>query len=207
MLMNSYKIANAWYPDELPFKNLINSNTTVKPGELKKDNILILWGGEDIGTEIYNQKPNKYVQAYRKSNRDKEEITLINEAIALNIPILGICRGAQLLCCLTGGSLIQHIENHVTDTHNVVIKDKGIYQTNSCHHQMMIPTKDQKILAFAHETVGITENNKFFFTNTVPEIIYFPKIRALGIQGHPEWASMPKPFNDYCEQLISKLIL
>lgn len=207
--MKSYKIANAWYPDQLPFKNLINSDTTVKPGELEKNNILVLWGGEDIATEIYNQRPNKhvYAHAYKQSERDIEEITLTKEAIALNIPILGICRGAQLLCCLTEGSLIQHIENHVTNTHDVHVKNKGVFKTNSCHHQMMIPTKDQKILAFAQETVGITENNKFFFTNIVPEVVHFPKIRALGIQGHPEWPSMPKRFSDYCEQLISELIL
>lgn len=207
MLMKHYKIANAWYLDELPFSNLINSKTVVKPGELKKDNILVLWGGEDIGTEIYNQMPNKYVNDYKKSTRDKEEILLVQEAIELDIPILGICRGAQLLCCLTGGSLIQHIENHVTNTHDVHVENKGVFKTNSCHHQMMVPSLDQEVLAYATETIGVTEANNIIKIELVPEVVHFPKIRALGIQGHPEWPSMPKRFSDYCEQLISELIL
>jgi putative glutamine amidotransferase len=205
--MKHYKIANAWYPDELPFKNLINSSTVVKPRELKKDNILVLWGGEDIGTEIYNQMPNKYVHIWKMSERDKEEITLTKEAIALGIPILGICRGAQLLCCLTGGWLIQHIENHVTNTHDVHVENKGVFKTNSCHHQMMVPSADQKVLAYAFETLGVVEADNNIRIERVPEVVHFPKIRALGIQGHPEWPSMPKRFSDYCEQLISELIL
>lgn len=207
MLMKHYKIANAWYPDELPFKNLINSSTIVKPRELRKDNILVLWGGEDIGTEIYNQMPNKYVHIWKMSERDKEEITLTKEAIALGIPILGICRGAQLLCCLTGGWLIQHIENHVTNTHDVHVENKGVFKTNSCHHQMMVPSADQKVLAYAFETLGVVEADNNIRIERVPEVVHFPKIRALGIQGHPEWPSMPKRFSDYCEQLISELIL
>ena len=58
MLMKHYKIANAWYPDELPFKNLINSSTVVKPRELRKDNILVLWGGEDIGRNPFDTRSN-----------------------------------------------------------------------------------------------------------------------------------------------------
>ena len=205
--MNKYKIANAWYPDKLPWKCLIPSNNTIKPGELKKDHILVLWGGEDIATEIYNQKPNKFVYSYEKSFRDKEEIQLVQEAIDLDIPILGICRGAQLLCCLTGGSLVQHIEDHTGNTHPVITHTEEKLLTNSCHHQMMVPTKDQKILAIAEETWGRKENNKRIRCLSVPEVVHFPKIRALGIQGHPEWPSMPKPFLHYCESLIISLLL
>ncbi len=207
MLMKHYKIANAWYPDKLPFSNLINSSTVVKPGELKKDNILVLWGGEDIGTEIYNQVPNKYVHVWKMSERDREEISLLKEAITLGIPILGICRGAQLLCCFTGGQLIQHIEDHDGINHFVTTKDNFVFKTNSCHHQMMMPTAEQNILATAKTTLGVDEYNTLFRTTKVPEVVHFPKIRALGIQGHPEWPSMPKSFNDYCEQLILDLLL
>jgi putative glutamine amidotransferase len=208
MLMKHYKIANAWYPDKLPFSNLTNSKTVVKQGELRKDNILVLWGGEDIGTEIYNQVPNKYVHIWKMSERDREEITLTKEAIALGIPILGICRGAQLLCCLTGGWLVQHIENHVTNKHSVICENEpSKFFTNSCHHQMMVPNADQKVLAYAPETRGVVEADNNIRIERVPEVVHFPKIRALGIQGHPEWPSMPKPFNDYCEQLISDLLL
>jgi putative glutamine amidotransferase len=205
--MNKYKIANAWYPDKLPWKCLIPSNDTIKPGELKKNHILVLWGGEDIATEIYNQKPNKHVNTYKKSIRDKEEIQLVQEAIDLDIPILGICRGAQLLCCLTGGSLVQHIEDHVGNSHPVVTHTEENLFTNSCHHQMMVPSKDQKILAYDKNTMGMGEDNLYHKIDFIPEVVHFPEIRALGIQGHPEWPDMPKSFLHYCESLIISLLL
>ena len=40
----------------------------------------------------------------------------------------------------------------------------------------------------------------------VPEIVYFPNIRALGIQGHPEWM-IGSPFSQYCSNLIKKYLL
>ena len=72
---------------------------------------------------------------------------------------------------------------------------------------MMVPSLDQEVLAYATETIGVTEANNIIKIELVPEVVHFPKIRALGIQGHPEWPSMPKRFSDYCEQLISELIL
>lgn len=208
MNTSKFKAAHAWFPDNLPFTNIERSINPVNPGELTKNNILILWGGEDLATEIYNQKPIRHNYNWTKSKRDKEEIALAYEAINLGIPIIGICRGAQLLCCLTGGSLIQHIENHITNKHPVIcVEDSSEYYTNSCHHQMMVPTKDQKILAYATETVGLGEKNNSIKISKVPEIVYFPKIKALGIQGHPEWESMPKKFNLYCQQIIEQLLL
>ena len=43
---------------------LFNSVVTVHTSEEVKDGVLILWGGEDIGTSLYGQQPNKRVFRY-----------------------------------------------------------------------------------------------------------------------------------------------
>jgi len=113
-----------------------------EPEDLVNTNsILILHGGEDISPAIYGQTPSKYTRAGRKlSQRDKHEVALAEQAIKLGIPIFGICRGAQLACAIAGGSLVQHVENHITSGHNIVTATGETYKTSSCHHQMMFHT-------------------------------------------------------------------
>ncbi len=204
-------IAHAWYTDNDPFKLFNNTLTTVTPKELNKNHILFLWGGEDIATEIYGETPCDYVRSKHKSLRDIIEIDLFHKAVDLQIPIIGICRGAQLITCLTGGSLIQHIEEHDGGNHAIMTHNNETLVTNSCHHQMMVPNpQTSKILANSIEyknTFGLRENNKKVIVDLVPEIVHFPDVNALGIQGHPEWPSMPKITLKYCTNLIKDLIL
>ena len=204
-------IAHAWYTDNDPFKLFNNTFTTITPKELSKNHILFLWGGEDIATEIYGETPCDYVRSKHKSLRDIIEIDLFHKAVDLQIPIIGICRGAQLITCLTGGSLIQHIEEHDGGNHAIVTKEDQMLITNSCHHQMMIPNpKTSTILAHSIEyknSFGLRENNKKVIIDNVPEIVHFSDVNALGIQGHPEWPTMPRKTIKYCINLIKTLIL
>ncbi|NMD37253.1 MAG: gamma-glutamyl-gamma-aminobutyrate hydrolase family protein [Christensenellaceae bacterium] len=86
---------------------LIEKNNNIKEF-LINFNGLVLTGGGDINPKYYNQnlhpkgeKPNNY--------RDELEFELFNVAIDLGMPILGICRGFQLINIALGGSLIQDI--------------------------------------------------------------------------------------------------
>ena len=151
------------------------------------------------------------VRNEHKSIRDTIEINLFHKAVNLQIPIIGICRGAQLITCLTGGSLIQHIEEHNGGNHVIVTQEDQMLVTNSCHHQMMVPNpKTSTILAHSIEyknSFGLRENNKKVIINNVPEIVHFPDVNALGIQGHPEWPTMPRKTIKYCINLIKNLVL
>lgn len=169
---------------------------------------LILWGGEDIGTSIYKEKPNKYCISAKPSFRDSNEIAMIEAAIKREIPIIGICRGAQLMCCVAGGSLMQHIDGH-TNNHLVTLHDEDNMRVkcNSSHHQMMMPPVSAKILASAAETTGLNQFNGVVTIPQVPEVVYFPSINGLGIQPHPEWPNCPSDFKDYCIRKIKEYLL
>jgi putative glutamine amidotransferase len=202
------KLYSASYGEDDPF-GLFDSVTVVKRlTDLQPDGALILWGGEDIAPEIYGEVPNHTVFAHKKSKRDSEEMEYIHRAVNLNIPIIGICRGAQLVCAMAGGTLAQHIEGHGR-SHMVTLHDEDdvVVQCNSSHHQMMLPPASAVVLASSSGTVGFDQYNRAVKHPRVNEVVYFPVINALGIQPHPEWANCPQVFVDYCVRKIKEHLL
>src|SRR5437879_5890485 len=105
--------------------------------DVKRCDLVILHGGEDISPSIYNQKAVHTDASNTPSKRDKNELAIIDEATKTGVPIFGICRGAQLLCAVAGGSLFQHVNGHNRDDHQIITSEGQILTTNSCHHQAM----------------------------------------------------------------------
>lgn len=64
---------------------------------------LVIGGGDDIGAEIYGGKVLPDVRIDPK--RDKMELALLRAALPQQLPILGICRGSQMINVALGGSL------------------------------------------------------------------------------------------------------
>jgi GMP synthase-like glutamine amidotransferase len=218
-----------------PFHELFDVTTSVYGPEdlISPKGALVVWGGGDISPSIYGQKPNSKTGAeISLSQRDRLELALTSSAIKQNIPIIGICRGAQLLCAQAGGSLVQHVTGHGTD-HSIVTNEGKKYQTTSLHHQIMFPWKlDAKkfqLLAWtdpllSNEYLGEDDINIPFDGNQLvppaselnvesefdiiePEIIYFPELKALCIQGHPEFIHNRKhEFVKYCLGLVDEYI-
>lgn len=69
---------------------------------------LIIAGGEDVNPERYGQQPGPHTQDSH-TVRDTWEDLLLGAALAAQVPLLGICRGAQLLNVHLGGTLHQHL--------------------------------------------------------------------------------------------------
>lgn len=177
---------------------------------IKDCDILCLNGGADIGTEIYHETPvygSGFGSYEHKSRRDQLEIDQYKEAKRMGKFIFGICRGAQLITCLEGGSLWQHVNKHFG---NHPIKDQftgEIYSTTSVHHQMMRPPKGvnyQVIASCARSDYRVSQHIIEEGLGDDPEIIWYPDCRALCVQGHPEYASK-SAFADYCTDLIHHL--
>lgn len=73
---------------------------------------LLLTGGGDILSLNYGEEPH-ITSKYQDPKRDALEIALTEGALERDIPILGICRGLQLLNVAMGGTLIQDIPSQV----------------------------------------------------------------------------------------------
>ncbi len=110
---------------------------------------LVLMGGADVNPSWYGAVRHPATQDPDDA-RDKREWELIDEAISRDVPVLGICRGMQILNVWHGGTLLQDIENHRTITsekglpaHDLAVeRDTRLAQiagsswrVNSRHHQ------------------------------------------------------------------------
>lgn len=200
---------SAIYDEWFPFSKLFSGVETVFiPQQLEKGkrNALILWGGEDISPSIYNEIPSKFTNAsIELSTRDRQEIALAERAMELGILIIGICRGAQLMCALAGGKVVQHVENHHR-SHKITLKDGNKITTNSIHHQMMyLKNVEHDLLAFSKESnvyYGESKNHIYKDIKKEPEIVYIPKTNSLCIQGHPEFLKENNVFVKHCLELV-----
>ena len=75
---------------------------------------LIVAGGADVDPRRYGQQAHEKTGAPRE-DRDAFEDALIRAALDVDLPFLGICRGAQMLNVTLGGDLIQHLPDEVGD--------------------------------------------------------------------------------------------
>lgn len=196
------KLYSAYYYEKDPFNFFSETVPVADPDSIESDGTLIVWGGEDISPSLYKQTPNQHTHAgVRPSRRDLFEVACIKRAKSLGIPIIGVCRGAQLLCALSGGSLIQHVTNH-HGSHEIVTHTGRKLKTNSIHHQMMnLEGTKHKVLAQTPTLISdvfIGQNNQHLKVEIEPEVVVFPELRALAIQGHPEYLTPNNEFVQYC---------
>jgi len=192
-----------------PFNLIQKTIPLYNPTNISAEGVLLLHGGADIATSIYGQKCNKHCYANSLSYRDEIELAMIEQARKYEIPIIGICRGAQMLCAVDGGYLVQHIEGHNRGDHTIIdTRTFDMYNGNSCHHQMMQPKDGHKNMVLAETgapTTGYTEDDQEVIYPSCPEIVYFPRLNAIGIQGHPEWMVGSK-FTKFCASLINEFL-
>lgn len=155
---------------------------------------LLISGGYDINPLRYNEEPHKLIQTTCEE-RDEFEFYLAKKAMEKSIPILGICRGHQILNVVNGGTLYQDISlkagtyiahvqaNHGTEvSHSIDIdKDSKLYNIlgetaliNSLHH-LAIKDVAPGFKAVATSKDGVIEAIEKIDGNF-----------ALGIQWHPE---------------------
>lgn len=162
---------------------------------VKKIDVLLLVGGEDVQPSLYGETPNETVR-HTNPHRDSLEITLIHQAVKYHKAILGICRGLQIINVAFGGSLYQDIPtdfpqsnihhlNHDRQwkpAHKINIShDSRLYKVlrvdtadvTSSHHQ------SAKRIADGFKVTAVADDG-------VVEGIESAKYHATGLQFHPE---------------------
>ncbi|MFJ3956691.1 gamma-glutamyl-gamma-aminobutyrate hydrolase family protein [Arthrobacter sp. NPDC090010] len=73
---------------------------------------LLIAGGADINPARYGQEPHPSVELWYE-DRDASEFWLLESADVRGLPVLGICRGMQLMAVAAGGSLVQHLPDQL----------------------------------------------------------------------------------------------
>lgn len=151
---------------------------------------LVLSGGRDVDPARYGADPDSRTQAPDRA-RDDMEIALLRQALDRDIPVLGICRGVQLLNVALGGTLHQHIEghtgpedDHAAEVHDVIVRagsrlaavsGAGRMPVNSRHHQAVaVPAAGLRVVAQS-PTDGVIEG-----------LEHPDKRFVVAVQWHPE---------------------
>jgi putative glutamine amidotransferase len=157
---------------------------------------LVLAGGADIDPASYGERRHRCTTNTRPE-RDRAEIALAREAVERDMPVLGICRGMQLLNVAFGGTLIQHLPDDVGHTdhrralgsfddadHDVRLAPGSLaasacgelrHKTKSHHHQAVDELGDGLVASGWSVLDGLVE------------AIELPDAQwALGVQWHPE---------------------
>lgn len=167
---------------------------------------VVFTGGEDVDPSFYGSDANR--KTFSNIARDKEERFYFNEAAKHHIPMAGICRGAQFLCVMNGGRLIQHVTNH-SCSHAIKTSRGDTVNVTSTHHQMAFPPEDAQVLAWAEPRLskryegadGELLNPEFEY-----EGVLYPQTRSLGMQWHPEVMREGTPGHAYTQFLIAQLL-
>jgi putative glutamine amidotransferase len=181
----------------------------VDPQELRPDDVLVVWGGGDISPSLYNKKRGRFGGgSITPGERDRVEWALMQHARTIGIPIIGVCRGAQMLTALMGGYLIQHVNNHAGRGHDVITTDGEQFYVNSIHHQMMVPPSNgnYEIVARTPEPLSneFWDEDENVTMEVEPEFIYYPDVQGFAIQWHPEGMRQETAANQYLFNFIKE---
>lgn len=151
--------------------------------------VLLLEGGADIDPSLYGQE-NRH--SYPSQYRDRREVVLYNLARSLDIPVLGNCRGHQLVAALNGGTLHQDIRTDLgIKGHGDGWLDlEGVfaawypngYHANSAHHQCVDRVPENAIVVARDK-----KNPQIIEALAYPNGCSISKTRMFTVQFHPEF--------------------
>ena len=161
---------------------------------------LLIPGGSDVCPEFYHQEMNGSYEDGMNRELDELQLTFIDRFVKAHKPILGICRGHQILNVYFGGSLIQHLpdyEKHSSPdfkgdkVHEVYTTEDNIFRklygerfyVNSSHHQ-------------AVDELGQGLRVALRSDDDVIEAMYHEQLPVIGLQFHPERMCFDKKRDD-----------
>ena len=157
---------------------------------------LVLAGGDDVDPGAYGAEPHPMTNN-TVPERDAAELALTRRAVERDIPVLGICRGMQLMNVAFGGTLHQHLPDEVG--HQDHRRSPGSF--DGADHDVRISSGSVAARAAGEELHGTKSHHHqgvdvigeglevsgYSTLDELPEAIEAPERRfVLGVQWHPE---------------------
>ncbi|WP_051772641.1 gamma-glutamyl-gamma-aminobutyrate hydrolase family protein [Saccharothrix sp. NRRL B-16314] len=147
---------------------------------------LVLAGGADVDPSRYG-RPRDPRTGPARPERDAVELSLTRAALKLDLPLLAVCRGMQVLNVALGGTLVQHVEGHnpapaVFEHTGIAVAPGsrlagvvGLATTVHCHHHQALDVVGDGLRVVAGAPDGTVEAVELPGASFV-----------LGVQSHPE---------------------
>ncbi len=163
---------------------------------LDKVDALIMTGGEDVDPlKWYGEEPVNAMGGIAPE-RDEFDITLIKMAIERDLPVLGICRGLQVMNVAFGGTLYQDIPSQVKGSIKHNQRAPGNYGTHSIKIESGSILREQigvdsvAVNSFHHQSVKDLapgfRATAFAIDGVVEAIEMIGNEKVFGVQFHPE---------------------
>jgi putative glutamine amidotransferase len=157
---------------------------------------LVLAGGADVDPAAYGAEPDPHTHGW-VPERDAFEIALATRAMDRDLPLLGVCRGMQVMNVARGGTLIQHLPDD--KGHEDHRRTLGTFE-NADHDVRLAGGSLAARVAGAtlhstksHHHQGVAEVGRglevtgWATVDDLPEVVEDPtRTFALGVQWHPE---------------------
>ena len=152
---------------------------------------VVFAGGADLDPALYGEQPHAQTTGLRPE-RDAAEVPLMRAVLDRDLPVLGICRGMQVMAVVRGGSLLQHLPDVVG--HERHRPAPGVYgehdvrlQPGSLAHRVLGPSVS--VPSYHHQ--GVAKAGTLTVTgwadDDTPEVVEDPGLRfAIGVLWHPE---------------------
>jgi len=180
--------------------------------------LVVLQGGSDIDPKMYNEE--RHITTWSNEWADMEVKEEYEEARDRGLPVVGICKGAQFICIMNGGSLYQDVDNHTTGHDMLDVGTGEVIPVTSTHHQMMREGKDSKGVVIgvanglATRKLYMEEGDEMDAMDGVnisqsidPEVIIYPYSLSLAVQFHPEYVDKEHPSSIYFFKLLDQYLL
>ena len=193
---SSYQKWLSEYDDQLRFVNIYDLPDSEIDEVLVHAHGFVLTGGCDVDPTMYGKAEEVVRCGKLDSRRDSLELLMVNRSFELNTPILGVCRGLQMMNVAAGGNLIIDLPSdrstliHQKEgrdvTHEVLVDStKYFHEMTNCLASMVTSNHHQAI-----GRLGAGYEIQAYSPDSIIEAIWYSDTTAhpfaLGVQWHPE---------------------
>lgn len=164
---------------------------------------LVCAGGLDIDPRLYGSVPSPKNTVIDPQS-DRFEISLVLEALQEDVPVLGVCRGMELINVALGGTLVEDLPVGTGDSHSYLLypPHERVHPVSFTPESLLYRMYGNGIMvnSLHHQAVGEPGEGVIVVgraADGVAEALQVEGQRVIGVQWHPEFFREPDPAFDW----------